>query len=72
MPDAVYGENLLVAVALIPGAYLTTEQLLTHLEQYVTRFKLPSEVLWLETLPKGSTGKILKRALRESYLLPMR
>ena len=72
VPDAVYGENLLAAVALKPGAHLTTEQLLTHLEQYVTRFKLPSEVLWLETLPKGSTGKILKRALRESYLLQTR
>jgi long-chain acyl-CoA synthetase len=67
VPDAVYGENLVAAVALKPETRLTTDELMAHLEQYVTRFKLPSEVLWLETLPKGSTGKILKRALREQY-----
>jgi long-chain acyl-CoA synthetase len=65
VPDAVYGENLVAVVALKPAAQLTTEELIAHLEQYVTKFKLPSEVIWLDTLPKGSTGKILKRALRE-------
>ncbi len=67
VPDAVYGENLVAVVALKPAAQLTTEELLAHLDQYITKFKLPSEILWLDTLPKGSTGKILKRALREHY-----
>ncbi|MDX2033920.1 MAG: AMP-binding protein [Blastocatellia bacterium] len=65
VPDPVYGENLVAAVALKPGAQLTTEELLAHLEQRLTRFKLPASFVWLDALPKGSTGKILKRALRE-------
>lgn len=65
VPDAVYGENLVAVVALKPEARLTTEELLAHLKQHVTKFKLPSEIIWLDALPKGSTGKILKRALRE-------
>lgn len=65
VPDAVYGETLAAVVALKPGARLTNDELLAHLERYVTKFKLPSEIIWMEALPKGSTGKILKRALRE-------
>ncbi|MFN0119735.1 MAG: AMP-binding enzyme [Blastocatellia bacterium] len=65
--NVVYGENLVASVALKPEARLTTEELLAHLEQYVTKFKLPSEIVWLDALPKGSTGKIWKRALREQY-----
>ncbi len=65
VPDPVYGENLAAVVALRPGARLTTDELLAHLGNYVTKFKLPAEIVWMETLPKGSTGKILKRALRE-------
>jgi long-chain acyl-CoA synthetase len=65
VPDAMYGENLVAVVALKPAAQLTTEELLAHLEQFITKFKLPSEIVWVDALPKGSTGKILKRALRE-------
>lgn len=47
-------------------ALLTTEEPIAHLEQYVTKFRLPSEIVWLDALPKGSTGKILKGVLRNN------
>jgi long-chain acyl-CoA synthetase len=65
IPDAVYGENLLAAVVLKAGQTLTEEELKQHLGGYVTKFKIPARVVFLDALPKGSTGKILKRAIKD-------
>lgn len=67
VPDTVYGENLYAAVVRKPGHDLSTEELMAHLGKVLTKFKLPANIIWLDTLPKGSTGKILKRALRDQY-----
>jgi long-chain acyl-CoA synthetase len=68
VPDAVYGENLVATVVLRAGQELTAEELITHLSQYVTKFKLPAQIVFREALPKGPSGKILKRALREQFI----
>lgn len=67
IPDEVYGENLLAAVVLKVGQSLTEDELKQHLDGYVTKFKMPGRIVFLDTLPKGSTGKILKRAIKEQY-----
>lgn len=67
VPDAVYGENLMAAVVLRAGTSLTAEELKTHTGSYVTKFKIPAEIIFLESLPKNPTGKILKRALKEQF-----
>lgn len=67
VPDEVYGENLLAAVVLKPGQTLTEEELKQHLSSYVTKFKVPEQIVFLDALPKGSTGKILKRAIKEQF-----
>ncbi len=67
VPDEIYGENLLAAVVLKAGQMLTEEELKQHLSQYVTKFKVPGRIVFLDTLPKGSTGKILKRAIKEQF-----
>jgi fatty-acyl-CoA synthase len=36
----------------------------THLSQNLAKYKLPSEYVFMTELPKGPTGKILKRELR--------
>jgi long-chain acyl-CoA synthetase len=67
VPDAVYGENLLAAVVLKAGQTLTEAALKEHLAGQVTKFKIPARIVFLDALPKGSTGKILKRALKDQY-----
>ncbi len=67
VPDEIYGENLLAAVVLKPGMALTEEELKQHLGGYVTKFKVPGRIVFLDALPKGSTGKILKRAIKEQF-----
>ncbi|MBI1762174.1 MAG: AMP-binding protein [Acidobacteria bacterium] len=67
VPDELYGENLLAAVVLKPGQALSEEELKQHLSGYVTKFKVPGRVVFLGALPKGSTGKILKRAIKEQF-----
>ena len=68
VPDEVYGENLVAAVLLRAGQSLTAEDLTTHLSQYVTKFKLPAQIVFRDAFPKGPSGKILKRALRDEFL----
>lgn len=64
LPDPVFGEQICAVVQLAPGAQATAEEIRTHLSHYVTRFKLPAEVVFLPALPKNNSGKILKREIQ--------
>ncbi len=64
VPDPVFGEKVCAVVQLAPGARLSEEELLAHVGKYVTRFKIPSWVVFAAALPKNNSGKILKREIR--------
>jgi long-chain acyl-CoA synthetase len=64
VPDAVFGEDIWAAVQLKRGATAGQEELRQHVAKYVTKFKIPSQVVFMEALPMNSNGKILKRAIR--------
>ena len=61
MPDPLLGEEVAAAVALKPGATTTAEELREYVKSQVAAYKYPRRVWLVETLPKGPTGKILKR-----------
>jgi len=65
--DEKFGENLVAAVVLRHDTSLTEPELLRHLVDYVTKFKIPARVVFLDELPKNPTGKIQKRALRMQF-----
>jgi long-chain acyl-CoA synthetase len=67
VPDEIYGEEIVAAVVVKPGQSLTEDEIKRHISGYVTKFKTPAQVVFLETLPKNPSGKILKRALREQF-----
>lgn len=50
-----------------PGASPTKESLLELLEGIVPRWWLPEDVIFVEALPLGATGKVQKSKLRERY-----
>jgi long-chain acyl-CoA synthetase len=66
VPDGRLGEEVEAVVALRPGLSATPEDLVQHCKGLVAAYKYPRIVRIIDSLPKGPTGKILKRALRES------
>jgi fatty-acyl-CoA synthase len=67
VPDERWGEVPLALVALRPGETATEEDLLAFCRERLAGFKVPKAVEFRDVLPKGGTGKILKRELREPY-----
>jgi long-chain acyl-CoA synthetase len=65
VPDARLGEEVKAIIAFRPGMSATVEQIVQHCKTMVAAYKYPRIVTILDALPKGPTGKILKRALRE-------
>ncbi|MBN9622619.1 MAG: AMP-binding protein, partial [Actinobacteria bacterium] len=63
VPDERLGEEVGAAVVLAPGASAEPEELREWLRQRVAPFKYPRQVWLLDELPKGPTGKILKREI---------
>jgi long-chain acyl-CoA synthetase len=61
MPHADLGEEVGAAVVRKPGATATADELRAFVKAQVAAYKYPRPVWLVEALPKGPTGKILKR-----------
>ncbi|MEY9848744.1 long-chain fatty acid--CoA ligase [Streptacidiphilus sp. MAP5-3] len=66
VPDAHYGEEVAAAIALRPGATPDAAALRAWAKERLSAYKVPHLVAFVDTLPKGATGKILKRAIDRS------
>ena len=66
VPDEKWGERPKGFVKLKDGANVTAEQLIEHVKGKIARYKAPKAVDFVVELPKTSTGKIQKFALREA------
>jgi len=68
VPDADWGEAVHACVAVKEGRQLTSEELIEFCRPRLANYKLPRSVEIIPgELPKGGTGKILKKLLREKY-----
>ena len=67
VPDEQWGETPKAFVVLKPNAAATQEEIQDFVRQHLAAFKIPKTVEFRTALPKGATGKILKRALRDPY-----
>jgi long-chain acyl-CoA synthetase len=63
VPHPSLGEEVAAAVALRPGTAATTDELREWVKQRVAAYKYPRHVWLTDGLPKGATGKILKREI---------
>jgi len=67
-PDPIWGEVPVAFVVTRPGQSCTEKELHDFAALRLAKFKLPKKYEFLtEPLPKGGTGKILKRDLREQF-----
>jgi len=64
VPHESHGEEVKAIVALRPGADATEDALIAWCKERLAAYKYPRSVEFREALPKGATGKILKRELR--------
>ena len=73
MPHPKWDERPIVAVALKPGAEVTCDELLKFYDGKVAKWQVPDDVVFVDSIPLGATGKMLKTRLREQlkdYKLP--
>ncbi len=63
VPDAMLGEEVGAAISLKPGSLETAESLQEYIKERVAAYKYPRKIWFLDELPKGPTGKILKREI---------
>jgi long-chain acyl-CoA synthetase len=68
VPDEHYGEEVAAVIAVRPGARLAAAELRAWSKERLSAYKVPHLVAVVDELPKGPTGKILKRAIDPALL----
>lgn len=64
-PDASLGEIVVAYVSLKPGATATETELQGFLASRMAAYKIPAHITFIPELPKGLTGKVQRKALKE-------
>ena len=64
VPDERLGEEVMAVVQLKPGSSASAEELISYCKERIAAYKYPRSVQFVDQLPMGPTGKILKRELK--------
>ena len=73
MPHPKWDERPIIAVVKRPGAEVTRDALLAFFDGKTAKWQIPDDVVFVDAIPLGATGKMLKTRLREvlkDYRLP--
>src|SRR4051812_11923573 len=73
MPHPKWDERPIVAVVRRPGMDVGRDELLKFYEGKMAKWQIPDDVVFVDAIPLGATGKMLKTRLREQlkdYRLP--
>jgi long-chain acyl-CoA synthetase len=65
VPDPYRGETVKAFVSLKPGTSVTPEEVVAFAKERMAAYKYPRSVEVVDELPKTTTGKILRRELRD-------
>ena len=63
IPDELYGEDVAAFIVLKTGATATEEEIVSFCRAQLADYKCPKTVRFVKEIPKGPTGKLLKREL---------
>ena len=69
VPHPELGEEVAAVVALRAGATATADELIAYCRDRLAGYKYPRSVAFVDRLPRGSTGKVIKSALTRSGLV---
>ena len=67
VPDEKWGEAVMAAVVLKPEETATASEIIAFCKEHQASYKAPKSIIFLDELPKTGSGKITKKALRDSY-----
>lgn len=67
IPDDYWGESVKALVVLKEGKQATEEEIINYCKERLASYKKPKSVEFREELPRSTTGKILKRKIREEF-----
>jgi fatty-acyl-CoA synthase len=67
LPDPKWIEAVTAVVVLRPGHPPDEAALVAHAREHLAPFKVPKRIIFVQTLPRNTAGKLLKRELRLSY-----
>jgi long-chain acyl-CoA synthetase len=70
VPDEHFGEEVGAAIALRPAATADPEAIRRWAKEHLSAYKVPHLFAFVEALPKGATGKVLKREIDRDSLQP--
>ncbi len=62
-----WDERPLLVVVKKPGAEVSKDEMLRHYEGKIAKWQIPDDVAFVEAIPLGATGKMLKARLREQF-----
>src|SRR5947209_11828239 len=65
VPDELYGEEVAAFVVLKQGETASADEIISYCREHLADYKCPKTVRVVESLPKGPTGKVLKRELQK-------
>lgn len=68
IPDKIHGEEVMAIIATSNNEPIAHEDLERYCREHLAAYKVPRLSKQMEQLPKGATGKILKRTLKEEYV----
>ncbi|RQR24606.1 acyl-CoA synthetase [Burkholderia sp. Bp9142] len=67
IPDPRWMEAILAVVVIKNGCALDESRVLEYCRQHMAHFKVPKRVVFVDSLPKNPSGKLLKRELRRHF-----
>ena len=63
--DTEGNEKIKLYISKVPNSHLTTQDVIQHCKKYLTGYKIPEIIEFIDEIPKSNVGKILRRKLRE-------
>lgn len=69
VPDKLYGEEVVAFIILKEGGEATEEEIIAFCREHLADYKSPKTIRIVDSIPKGPTGKLLKRELARQFQL---
>jgi long-chain acyl-CoA synthetase len=67
VPDPLYGEEVAAFVVPRKGMEISEEELISYCQKHLADYKCPKSIRIVRDIPKGPTGKLLKRELAREF-----
>tara|TARA_R110002124_G_scaffold11573_4_gene54827 strand:- start:33469 stop:34989 length:1521 start_codon:yes stop_codon:yes gene_type:complete len=68
LPDPRWTEAICAVIVASPGADITEAEVIAHAETRLDRYKRPRRVVFMASVPRNLTGRVLKTELKETVL----